>query len=192
VGNGDIPHFAVTNGDGRGAGGRAFRGLTRSAPSRSRALQERKWGQAPLPRCAGKWGQTSSAFAELTSSAERSDPICFGIGACPHFLSWRWLVGSLRALTSAEMAALRGNAAARSGFLLAALHSVAERVNPRKARRPAPHCPRVLAKRGKSTFAAAGRRAHVSATVTPQVCPRLLQRNEECPHFLTTFVAARK
>ncbi len=45
------------------------------------------------------------------------------------------------------MAALRCNAAARSGFLLAALHSVAERVNPRKARPPAPHGPRVLATR---------------------------------------------
>jgi hypothetical protein len=43
------------------------------------------------------------------------------------------------------MVALRCNAAARSGFLLAALHSVAERVNPRKARPPAPHGPRVLA-----------------------------------------------
>ncbi len=43
------------------------------------------------------------------------------------------------------MAALMCNAAARIGFLLAALHSVAERVNPRKARPPAPHCPRVLA-----------------------------------------------
>src|SRR5687768_6327312 len=44
------------------------------------------------------------------------------------------------------MAALKCIAAARSGFLLAALHSVAERVNPRKARPPAPHGPRVLAK----------------------------------------------
>src|SRR5687768_14416974 len=43
------------------------------------------------------------------------------------------------------MAALKCIAAARSGFLLAALHSVAERVNPRKARPPAPHGPRVLA-----------------------------------------------
>src|SRR5688572_9559906 len=43
------------------------------------------------------------------------------------------------------MGALRCNAAARSGFLLAALHSVSERVNPRKARPPAPHGPRVLA-----------------------------------------------
>src|SRR5688572_17857124 len=56
----------------------------------------------------------------------------------------RSLVGSLRALTSAEMAALKGTTAARTGFLLAALHSVAERVNPRKARPPAPHSPRVL------------------------------------------------
>ena len=60
------------------------------------------------------------------------------------FLSRRSLVGSLRALTSAEMAALGCIAAARNGFLLAALHSVAERVNPRKARPPAPHGPRVL------------------------------------------------
>src|SRR6188472_4526407 len=61
------------------------------------------------------------------------------------FLSRRPLVGSLRALTSAEMVAPRGIAAARTGFLLAALHSVAERVNPRKARPPAPHGPRVPA-----------------------------------------------
>src|SRR5688572_14177722 len=43
------------------------------------------------------------------------------------------------------MAALRCIAAARTGFLLAALHPVAERVNPRKARPPAPHGRRVLA-----------------------------------------------
>src|SRR5688572_2565113 len=104
MGNGDIPHFVVTNGDGVGRR-RAFRGLTRSAPSRSRALRKFPDGNFR-----------------------------------------RWLVGSLRALTSAEMAALRCNAAARSGFLLAALHSVAERVNPRKARPPTPHGPRVLAK----------------------------------------------
>src|SRR6187402_2897172 len=51
------------------------------------------------------------------------------------FLSWRPLVGSLRALTSAEMAALGCIAAARTGFLLAALHSVAKRIR----RRPAYH-----------------------------------------------------
>ena len=51
------------------------------------------------------------------------------------FLSWRPLVGSLRALTSAEMAALRRTTAARIGFLLAALHSVAKRIR----RRPAYH-----------------------------------------------------
>ena len=60
------------------------------------------------------------------------------------FLSWRPLVGSLRACSSAEMAALMCIAAARTGFLLAALHSVAERVNPRNARPPTPHWPRVL------------------------------------------------
>ena len=57
----------------------------------------------------------------------------------------RPLVGSLRACSSAKMAAPMCIAAARIGFLLAALHSVAERVNPRKVRPPAPHWPRVLA-----------------------------------------------
>ena len=47
------------------------------------------------------------------------------------------------------MAALRCIAAARIGFRLAALHSVAERVNPRKARPPTPHGPRVLASAGR-------------------------------------------
>src|SRR4051812_6859031 len=61
------------------------------------------------------------------------------------FLFWRPLVGSLRALTSAEMVALMCIAAARTGFLLAALQSVAERVNPPKARPPAPHGSHVLA-----------------------------------------------
>ena len=54
------------------------------------------------------------------------------------------------------MAALRGIAAARSGFLLAALHSVAERVNPRKARPPTPHGPRVPASVGRPHLPAAG------------------------------------
>ena len=48
------------------------------------------------------------------------------------------------------------------GFRLAALHSVAERVNPRKARPPTPHGPRVLASAATSPFAAAGRRVHDS------------------------------
>ena len=51
------------------------------------------------------------------------------------FLSWRPLVGSLRACSSAKMVALRCIAAARIGFLLAALHSVAKRIR----RRPAYH-----------------------------------------------------
>ena len=71
----------------------ACRWLTRSAPSKSRALRKLPDGNFRRP-----------------------------------------LVGSLRALTSAEMAALRCIAAARTGFLLAALHSVAERVSPRQAR----------------------------------------------------------
>ena len=41
------------------------------------------------------------------------------------------------------------------------LHSVAERVNPRKARPPAPHGPRVLVSVGRPHFAA-GRRVHDS------------------------------
>src|SRR3954470_310821 len=69
----------------------------------------------------------------------------------------RGLVGSLRACSSAEMAALGCIAAARIGFLLAALHSVAERVNPRKARPPAPHCPRVLASAAVPITAAEGK-----------------------------------
>ena len=52
------------------------------------------------------------------------------------FLSWRPLVGNLRALTSAEMAAPRCIAAARMGFLLAALHSVAKRVSRGQAYHP--------------------------------------------------------
>ena len=71
------------------------------------------------------------------------------------FLSWRPLVGSLRALTSAEMAALRCIAAARTGFLLAALHSVAERVNPRKPRPPAPHQSPLASQPGKCPHSAA-------------------------------------
>src|SRR6187551_3514323 len=57
------------------------------------------------------------------------------------------------------MAALECITAARTGFLLAALHSVAERVNPRNARPPTPHCPRVLASAEGSPCAAAVRRA---------------------------------
>src|SRR3954470_12546211 len=48
----------------------------------------------------------------------------------------RPLVGSLRALTSAEMAAPGCNTAARTGFLLAALHSVAKRVSRGQAYHP--------------------------------------------------------
>src|SRR6188768_4444574 len=78
------------------------------------------------------------------------------------FLSWRPLVGSLRALTSAEMVAPRGIAAARTGFLLAALHSVAERVNPRKARPPAPLGPRVLASAADPHFPLLGEESRAS------------------------------
>jgi hypothetical protein len=57
----------------------------------------------------------------------------------------RPLVKILRALMSAEMAALRGNAAARNGFFLAALHSVAKRVSRGQAYHPTrcvPVCPK--------------------------------------------------
>src|SRR5688572_4530906 len=80
----------------------------------------------------------------------RVDPLCSLKVARASKISGRKFSAVARrkptGLTSAEMAALRCNAAARSGFLLAALHSVAERVTPRKARAPAPHGPRVLAK----------------------------------------------
>ena len=65
-------------------------------------------------------------------------------------------------LTSAEMAALRGNAAARSGFLLAAAPFG------RRAGQPSEGAPTDTARsprageRGASPFAAAGRRAHDS------------------------------
>ena len=48
----------------------------------------------------------------------------------------RPLVKILRALMSAEMVALRCNAAARMGFFLAALHSVAKRVSRGQAYHP--------------------------------------------------------
>ena len=66
------------------------------------------------------------------------------------------------------MAALRCNAAARIGFRLAALHSVAERVNSRKARPPTPHGPRVLTSVGCPHLPLAGRRAQDSR---PQLEP---------------------
>src|SRR6188472_4191894 len=96
------------------------------------------------------------------------------------FLSRRPLVGSLRALTSAEMVAPRGIAAARTGFLLAALHSVAERVNPRKARPPAPHGPRVLASAAGPHLPRLGEESRASRgsarTRTPVSCDLLHSR----------------
>src|SRR6185436_11871642 len=53
----------------------------------------------------------------------------------------RPLVKILRALTSAEMAALKCNAAARMGFFLAALHSVAKRVRRGQAYHPSGSVP---------------------------------------------------
>ena len=55
----------------------------------------------------------------------------------------RSLVKILRALTSAEMAALKGNAAARIGFFLAALHSVAKSVRRGQAYHPMRSRPRL-------------------------------------------------
>ncbi len=102
--------------------------------------------------------QTGTGLRGWRPRLPRIDPLCSlkvarasKISADGNFR--RSLVGSLRALTSAEMAALRCNAAARIGFRLAALHSVAERVNPRKARPPTPRCPRVLASAATSPFA---------------------------------------
>ena len=55
----------------------------------------------------------------------------------------RPLVGSLRACSFAEMVAPRCIAAARIGFLLAALHSVAKRVSRGQAYHPTRCCPRL-------------------------------------------------
>ena len=66
------------------------------------------------------------------------------------------------------MAALKGTTAARLAFRLAALHSVAERVNPRKARPPTPFCPHVPASAGCPHLPLAGRRVHGSR---PQLEP---------------------
>ena len=72
------------------------------------------------------------------------------------------------------MAALRCIAAARMGFLLAALHSVAERVNPRKARPPAPHGRRVLASAAGPHLPLLGEESRASRgsarTRTPESC----------------------
>ena len=57
------------------------------------------------------------------------------------------------------MAALRCTTAARIGFLLAALHSVAKRMNPRKARPPAPHQSPLASQPGMYPFAAAERKS---------------------------------
>ena len=38
--------------------------------------QERKWGHSPIPRFAGKWGQTSTVRSDTSRRQMRSDPIC--------------------------------------------------------------------------------------------------------------------
>src|SRR6187397_163628 len=143
-------HSSIPSKRGRSwAGGRGFRGFTRSAPSKSRALRKLPDGNFRRP-----------------------------------------LVGSLRALTSAEMAAPICIAAARTGFLLAALHSVAERVNPRKARPPAPHGPRVLASAARPHLPRLGEESRASGAQpeperlslgifsTPADLPRWLEEGE--------------
>src|SRR6478609_2641452 len=111
--NGDIPRF-LANGDRPGRR-RAFRGLTRSAPS----------SRARFENC------RTAIFGGRSSEAT-------GLHVCKN--------------GCAEMH--RGGPYC---FLLAALHSVAERVNPRKARPPAPHGPRVLTS-SRSPLTAAGKR----------------------------------
>src|SRR3954465_3504557 len=60
-----------------------------------------------------------------------------------------------RACTSAKLAALRCIAAARDCFLLAALHSVAERFSHRQAPPLSPHSIRTASQRGKYPFTSA-------------------------------------
>jgi hypothetical protein len=118
--SGDIPGL-LANGDGpEGCGG----GGVRYALSGKRGTVE--VGRYACPRL--------TLFAPSKSRALRKFPD-------GNFR--RSLVGSLRALTSAKLAARRGNAAARSGFLLAALHSVAKRVSRGQAYHPARSVPRL-------------------------------------------------
>src|SRR6187455_3028723 len=77
----------------------------------------------------GGGGRAFRGFIRFAPSRERA------LRKLPDGNFRRPLVGSLRACSSAEMAALMCIAAARIGFLLAALHSAAKRIR----RRPAYH-----------------------------------------------------
>ena len=84
----------------------------------------------------------------------------------------RPLVGILRAFTSAEMAALRCNAAARIGFLLAALHSVAKRVSHGQAYHPmrsVPVCPQTAPHASAATVGSSVPDCRAIARVSPRV-----------------------
>ena len=89
----------------------------------------------------------------------------------------RPLVGSLRAFTSAEMAALRCIAAARMGFLLAALHSVAKRVSRGQAYHPTvvrPRCPKTAPHASAATI-----RSFVPLGRAIAACPLEWKRSQD-------------
>src|SRR6187399_414758 len=119
----------------------------------------RKWGHSSIPSkrgqtCRGCGGggvrgglRAKRGRCRLAERLPTADSLCSlkvarasKISADGNFR--RSLVGSLRALTSAEMVAPGCIAAARMGFLLAALHSVAKRVSRGQAYHPTRFRPR--------------------------------------------------
>src|SRR4029078_6109427 len=85
-------------------------------------------------------------------------PLLLGNEECPHFSS------GVRSSEATGLHICKNGCAEmqHSGpycFLLAALHSVAERVNPRKARPPAPHLSSRASERSRSPFTAAERKS---------------------------------
>ena len=95
-------------------------------------MRRTKWGHSSIPSKRGRawvWRDAGLRRILFAPSTERA------LRKLPDGNFRRPLVGSLRACSSAEMVALMCIAAARTGFLLAALHSVAKRIR----RRPAYH-----------------------------------------------------
>src|SRR5687767_13455561 len=95
--NGDIPHFVVTNGEWNG--GRAFRGLIRSAPSRSQresAVGRRRAQPHPSPFARKTAPLRASATATL-----QARPLLLANQECPHYLA---AIAFLRAASNSSPA----------------------------------------------------------------------------------------